>query len=252
MTVPVYGQQMGFGSGVLIASSKNSSGVITPRRFGILQDVQLDFSADLKELYGQGRYAIALAPGKTKIEIKSKFAEIRGALFNDLYFGATTQTTGVTRYADQEAHNIAATTPFIATVTNSTTFVADQGVYYALTGLPLTAVASAPMVGQYSVAAGVYTFNTADEGLGVYISYTYTTATGLLIPISNIAMGTGPVFQIVLNQPFDSRNGTFVFNNCRASKLSLPTKQDDFMINELDFMPSADPSGNIGTISLDL
>jgi len=45
--------------------------------------------------------------------------------------------------------------------------------------LPLTKAASAPAAGQYSVAAGVYTFNSADANKAVLISYTYTiTGTG--------------------------------------------------------------------------
>jgi Phage gp6-like head-tail connector protein len=49
---------------------------------------------------------------------------------------------------------------------------ADQGVTYA-NGNALTAVASNPDQGQYSVTAGVYTFNAADAGQVVLISYSY-------------------------------------------------------------------------------
>ena len=71
--MPLYSDQIGFAAGVMIGTSLTASPA-TPRRFGILQDATLDFSADLKELYGQKRYAIALAPGKTKVSIKAKFA----------------------------------------------------------------------------------------------------------------------------------------------------------------------------------
>ena len=80
-----YAEQIGFAAGTLVGTRVDVAG--PPVRFGILQDAQLDFSADLKELYGQNRYAIALAPGKTKVEIKAKFAGIRGMLFNGFYFG---------------------------------------------------------------------------------------------------------------------------------------------------------------------
>lgn len=52
----------------------------------------------------------------------------------------------------------------------------DSGVTYALTGLPLLPVASSPAQGQYSVAAGVYTFNAADQGAAVLISYGFIPA----------------------------------------------------------------------------
>lgn len=246
--MPQYADQLGFAAGTLIASPKRA-GVITPVKFGVLQDAQLDFSADLKELYGQGRYAIALAPGKTKVEIKAKFAAMSGAIFNEIYFGATPTATQIL-FNDSEAAAIPGAVAYTATVTNSANFVADMGVYYAATGQPLTQVAAAPAVGEYSVAAGTYTFSAADKGLGVYISYTSSSTSGVLIPITNVRMGIGPSFQIMLSQPFDGRQATYIFNNCQASKLSLPTKQDDFQINEIDFMVAADAGGNIGTISL--
>jgi hypothetical protein len=39
-------------------------------------------------------------------------------------------------------------------------------------------------------------------------------------------------------------------NNCVGSKISLPFKNEDFSVQEFDFMALADASNNIGTISL--
>jgi hypothetical protein len=248
-----YAEEIGFAAGTLIATQVGLSSVVTPIKFGILQDISLDFSADLKELYGQNRYAIALAPGKTKVEIKAKFAGIKGALFNGLYFGATPTATQ-TLFAGSEAHSVPAASPFTVTVANAAAFLMDEGVYYAATGLPLQQVAALTAAGQYTVnaATGVYTFYSADEGAAVYVSYTYGNTGGLYIPLTNIAMGSGPSFKVMLNQAYDGRQQTFIFNQCQASKLSFPTKQDDFTIAELDFMVSADIAGNIGSISTSL
>jgi len=247
----LYADQLGFAAGVLIGTSLTASPA-TPRRFGILQDATLDFSADLKELYGQKRYAIALAPGKTKVSLKAKFASIRGSLFNDIYFGAATTPATQTLFADSEPGTVPAVSTYTVTVTNSATFLADQGVYYALTGLPLKRVASGMTVGQYSVSAGVYTFAVADASAAVYVSYTYSSVAGVQIPITNLAMGSGPAFTINLSQPYDGRQALYSFNNCQASKLSLPTKQDDFTILEIDFQIAADVAGNIGFINTSL
>jgi hypothetical protein len=243
-----YSEQIGFGAGVLVGTRLDVTPA-TPRRFGILQDAQIDFTGEIKELFGSRRFAEAVATGKTKVEIKAKFAGIRGSLFNDLYFGNTTVATQ-TKFADSEAGTIPGT-PYAITVTNSVTWVADQGVFYAATGAQLTKVASAPATKQYSVAAGVYTFAAADTTLGVVISYTYSTSAGLVIPIANSAMGSGPSFSVILSQPFDGRQANYIFNNCRASKLALPTKGDDFTISEMDFMVAVDSSGNIGSINLE-
>lgn len=241
----LYPQQYVFGAGALWTTRTDIT-TGTPRQFGTLQDVSVDFSADLKELFGQGRYAAALAPGKTKVEVKAKLASINGALFNDLYFGATTAATQ-TLTANGEAATVPSSVAYTCTVANSTKFLTDLGVTYAATGQQFTKVTGSPtIVGTYSVASGVYTFYSGDASASVLISYTYSSTSGLHIPISNIVMGSGPAFSMVLNAPFDGRQGTFTLNSCRAAKLSLPLKQDDWQISEIDFQVSADSSGNIG------
>jgi hypothetical protein len=246
-----YNDQLNFAAGTLIATQVGVSGVVTPVRFGVLQDVSLDFSADLKELYGQYRYAIALAPGKTKVEMKAKFAGIRGQLFNQLYFGATV-TAVTTVLTDSEAQTIPASSTYTVTAANGASFLTDEGVFYQATALPLTKVSSLTAAGQYlppTGSPGVYTFSSGDAGAGIYISYLNTSSGGVQIPIGNPKMGVGPSFKVVVGGSFDGRPATYTFNQCQSSKLSLPTKQDDFMISELDFMISADSNGNIGTIN---
>jgi hypothetical protein len=49
----------------------------------------------------------------------------------------------------------------------------DLGVVYAQTGAPLVAVGASPSIGQYAVAAGLYTFSAADAGAPVSLSYGY-------------------------------------------------------------------------------
>lgn len=68
------------------------------------------------------------------------------------------------------------TTPF--QLTPQFTWLADNGVQFVATGLSLVAVPSAPAAGQYTVGTvagvpGVYTFNTADAGKQVALSYSY-------------------------------------------------------------------------------
>ena len=241
-----YSEQIGFATGVMIGTRLDIANA-TPRKFGILQEAQVDFSGEIKELYGSKRFAEAVASGKTKVEVKAKLAGIRGALFNDFYFGSTTAATQKI-FADSEAGTIPAT-PYQITVTNAANFLSNQGVFYAATGLPLVKVASSPATGQYShSAAGVYTFAAADTTLGVLISYTYSSTAGLTIPIANTLMGTGPNFSLILHRPFDGRQVNYIFNNVRCSKLSMPSKQDDFSIIDMEFMCAVDASGNIGSI----
>jgi hypothetical protein len=239
--------QYGFGGGSLWGLRTDITGA-QPVKFGALQDVQLDFSGDIKELWGSGQYPLALARGKMKLELKAKFAQINGLIFNQLYFGATL-STGQILLAESEAGAIPANSPYTVTAASAATWVKDCGVFYAATGLPLAPVASGPATGQYSVAAGVYTFSSADKGLAVLLNYEYSAATGSSIAIANPRMGSTPTFQAVFSQPYGGKQATFQLNNCASSKLSFPSKQDDWTINEIDFTVGADASGNIGTIS---
>src|SRR5471030_2309275 len=136
----------------------------TPIKFGTLQDVSLDISGDVKQLYGKKQFPEAVARGKYKITGKSKFAAINGKMLNDLFFGQT-MGAGMIKTALDEAASVP-TTPFTVTVSNAAQFKQDWGVRYTNTVIPPTRVASAPVLGQYSVntATGVYTFAAADTG----------------------------------------------------------------------------------------
>jgi hypothetical protein len=61
--------------------------------------------------------------------------------------------------------------PYTVTVAHAAAFVADLGVTHS--GVPLVKVAGSPATGQYSVTAGVYTFNAAQAGQAMVISYRY-------------------------------------------------------------------------------
>ncbi len=238
---------LAFGSGNFygIASAANS----TPRKFATLQDVQFDLQFTTKQLYGQNQVALDIRRGQAKFTGKAKFAQISGAMLNDLFF-AQTAATGLLLSAVGEAGTVSAT-PFTVTVANAATFDTDLGVVYAATGAPLTRVASAPAQGQYSVASGVYTFNAADTGAAVLIDYLYTAATGgAKVALSNQSMGTTPTFMGVFSTTASGKNVTLKLNLCTSSKLSLQTKIEDYTIPELDFEVMADASNNIGTLSV--
>ena len=154
-----------FGAGTLwgFPVGGNTAANPTPMKFGTLQDVSLDISGDVKQLYGQKQFPEAVARGKCKITGKSKFAAINGKMLNDLFFGQTMPAGMIKTSLDEDIAPIPAT-PFQITVANAATFKQDWGVRYTATGLPLTRVASGPVQGQYSVntSTGVYTFASAD------------------------------------------------------------------------------------------
>lgn len=238
-----------FGSGLLIAT--NTAANSSPVQFATLQDVSLDISGSTKQLFGQSQFAVAVGRGETKISGKAKFGQVSGQLYNELFFGSTA-SSGTTKLVSNEAGSVPAATTYTVTVVNSASFVADQGVVYANTGLPLTQVASAPAVGQYSVAAGVYTFAAADASAAVLISYTYTDSTkGQTIAFGNPLQGVQPTFSLIVSRGYNQTGDRFKLHKCISSKLTLPTKMADFAISELDFEAFADASGNTITAYTD-
>lgn len=249
-----------FGSGILFGVPlTDAAGTAianpTPVQFGTLQDVSLDISFEMKDLYGAYQFPIARGRGKGKIEAKAKNADISGAVLSDIILGATS-SAGIRAVYPNFPASVPASTPWTITLAppNSGTFVADMGVMDANTGLPMKRVASGPTTGQYSVSAGgVYTFASADAAKAVLISYEYsaTSAAGpRIIPISNQLMGYAPSFKAALNLSYAGKQMTVVLNNCTSGKLSIAPKNDDFSVPEFDFAASADAAGSIGYIAL--
>lgn len=233
-----------FGSGVLIGTRTDITNA-TPVNFGLVQEVTIDQSASLKEIYGQFQYPLAGARGTIKTTGKAKVARISGLAFANLYYGIS-PVAGQLATSFAEAGSVPASSPYTVTVANGATFVDDDGVVYAATCLPLTKVASNPSAGQYSVSAGVYTFNAADAGKSVLTTYTYTiSSSGQKIAVANSLIGTTPTFQALFYTTFQGQAVSLKLNNCTSSKLSFGTKLEDFVMPEFDFSCFADSSGNV-------
>lgn len=238
--------QFGFGSGA--AWAVDSAANPTPAPFGILQDVSVDFSFNIKELSGTYAFAVAVGRGMGKIASKAKNARLSGRLMN-MFFGGV-KAAGQESVAQDEAAVIAAGT---FTVANGANFLADLGFYNAATGIPFVRVAAAPAVGQYTgpSGAGVYACNVGDNGINVKVSYTYAiAAVGEKITISNPLIGVAPTFKTTLTQLFNNLRSTLTLNANVFSKLGIATKLEDFIIPELDYSSFADAGNNIGTWSL--
>lgn len=230
-----------FGSGLMIA--KNTAANSQPIIIGALQDIQLTVDRKIENLMGQSQFPILSAAGSASIKGTAKMGQVSGPLYSSLVLGVT-PAAGTVSIAYAEAHNVPASTPWTVTVTNSATFVADQGVVYAASGVPLTPVASGPVAGQYSVAAGVYTFAAADTGLAVQISYTYSSSTaGSTIAFGNPLQGVQPVFGLIVQRSYNGVGERFLLPNCIAGKLSLPTSMAKWAVSQLDFEAFAGSNG---------
>ena len=243
-----------FGVGVLIARSLtdslgNALAVPTSYRLGIMQDVSTDFSFEAKPLYGANTLPVDRGRGKAKLAFTAKTADINATALAALHFGVT-PTVGFKGPVLDFAAAIPAT-PFQVTVAppNTGTFVNDLGVRDT-NGVDYVRVASAPVTGQYSVSgAGIFTFAAADTGKNVLISYEYTTSaagSGIVVPLTNQLMGYSPSFSVILYN--DSKGSKLVvkLTNCQSDKLSLPFKNEDFVMADFGFEALDDGTGSAG------
>jgi hypothetical protein len=232
-----------FGSGVLIGTPQGG----TPINFGLAQEVTLNLATSTKALYGQYNFPIAIGAGTRKMTGKAKMARLSGQALGALFFGVT-PSTGTTLTQFGEAASVPASSPYTYSTSFHTTFLADQGVVYAASALPLKLVASAPAVGQYSVSGGVYTFASADAGAAVLISYTYTSTTaGENIAVASQLIGPTIAFSANLfaSDPTTGKQFSVLLYNCVAEKLALGTKLEDFVLPELDFQCFANAAGQV-------
>jgi hypothetical protein len=217
-----------------------------------LQDNSVDFSFEVKELYSQLGYPIDIARGKGKVTGKAKMARVFAALYADIFFGDSVNT-GEDNVSENEVHTLATTS---VAVTNATAFIADLGVYYNAAGnFRFSFVTGAPSAaGTYSTGVnGEYTFATADIGATVSISYVYTDSSGKTITINNHFMGYTPTFIGTFYQQRATQGSsgqlTLRLNECVSSQLSIPSRIDDYAIQDFSYQAFSNFSNVIGSIS---
>jgi hypothetical protein len=239
-----------FGSGKLYGLDSLGA----PLEFGVLQDVSLEFSSDIKQLNGQLMFPVAIGRAHGKVEGKASFGEIDLRTYNSMFFNSS---AGVSAAKSSQAINEAGAVPvsvaYTITVANAVTFELDLGVTLVATGQKLKQVptAATPATGEYKVAAGVYTFNVAQASAAVIINYLFTTAaSGQKLNITNDLMGQAPTFGIVLSETFQGKTMVCRLYACVSDKLSLPFKQDDFKVDELSFMAQDNGTGSLGYLSI--
>lgn len=265
-----------FGAGALFAVPTADAfgaaiAVPSPVQFGILQDVTIDDSTEIKELYGADSYPVDIGRGKGKIAIKCKFASINAQLFNAVYYGQSlvagydalfNDLTGTAIPGTAGSTSIHVVAPTASPGGPSAIFARDLGVqgvdpYGGVGGVPFTRVASSPTSGQYSLTTGAggsgatYTFADQDVGKIVYINYEYTNptapTTAQTLTVVNLPMGSAPTMQAVFMAKRQTTGETYFrrFPNVVATKLTMDYKNDDFTIPDFEMSAFADVNGNI-------
>lgn len=250
--------QVNFGAGTAIGKRTDISPA-TPSFLAVLQSIDLNFDQSLKELIGQQKIAVDVAPTALKITGKASYARIQASALNNLFLGGTlTGASGITM-ATNENRTVPASVTYTIVALNGATFLEDFGVFYqgvaATAGNQLALVTGAPGTGSYSVnATGTYTFASGDASAGVQLFYSYSVTTQNQIAIANAQMGTGPTFELFLQEQYVNNLGqtqlmAVKLNACKASKFALSFKNQDYTLPDFEFQAFADSNGNVGTIS---
>ena len=217
----------------------------TPIPFAIIKDISFDLKVTKKDLRGQWAYPVDVAGFAAGATLKAKVSDFRADVFNMVSPGGVV-TAGSLTPVTGEAWAVPIT-PFQVTVAQSGTWSEDGGVLDYTAGKYLARVASAPTTGQYSVAAGVYTFAAADVAHNVSIVYVYTTASvGKTVTVTNTTMGPSTAFAVRIWEVF-TINGIvkpvgFKFPAVHFTDLGWAFKSEDWAEQAISGMVAQDPA----------
>lgn len=223
------------------------------RQFGVaaLQEGGFGIEMDVKELHGRDRFAVDVRTGKGKIDGMAKMADWDPDVIS-LILGVSKATTGMHKLAVSEAGTVPASAAYTITVSNSATWAKNVELVYDSDGTRLTQVApGSEAAGKYSCAAGVYTFDAADAGKAVQITYMFTTTDGAIVAWTNVAIGTTPVCKGIFQGIHDADQMVLELENVVPFNLKSSTKVDDWAFLDTQLKAFADPqTGKVGSISL--
>lgn len=224
----------------------------TPTRLLVPQSQSIDIKSKVEELFGENIFAEATAKGETSVTGKVEYAKSVASVLSNIISGDGS-TTGSYAEADKELGTVAASSPYIYTAVNASTFLFDLGVRNTATGAIYTCVASGSEVAgkSYSVAAGVYKFAAGDEGVSMQVSYAYSSTTsGITVSLTNQLQGPSTSFEAVHVFPWGTEQDMVVLNNCIASSSSLlSAKKSGFGMSSIDYSAAVNSNGTLGTVT---
>lgn len=242
-----------FGSGILFCSPNagNLATDPTPVRPFTIQDIKLEMKGKIEQLRGQNQFPDDTATGDKDGTFEFSMGQRDYNLLNQIFLADVVTAAGVSATDGGVTAVAIPATPFQITPTppDSGTWLADEGVVFS-SGIALTAVPSSPAAGQYSVAAGVYTFSSADHtsGLSVIIAYRYTvTGIGSTTQVNNQTQGYGPQFQALIIDKYKPISGvysTVLLYAAKISDVSLPYKRSGYQMTDLKGQYFAASSGS--------
>jgi hypothetical protein len=114
----------------------------TPARTYVQQDMSIDFKQATKELYGEKKFAVAVAAGEMSVTGKVTMGAPNVRMLTEYLFN-TSSSAGQILEADKEAGTVPGSSTYTVTVANSANWTTDLGVMKT-DGTVMTRVASGP------------------------------------------------------------------------------------------------------------
>lgn len=227
----------------------------TPIQVARLRDISLKFGKETKALEADRIAAVDMALVGLSVKLTAKTVEWNADAVAAILSGAVTSGTGRLIGVDGEAWTVPAPAgPYTVTAANTTGHV-DLGVEDVTAGIAagvkryMTRVAAGPTTGQYSVAAGVYTFAAADASHALKGRYYYSSVSGANQKISNIAPRLDPGFVCtVFNTNATGKDIGFRFPNAHVNSFGLSFKTKDWMEQDVEIDIIGDDLDEIGTL----
>lgn len=162
----------------------------TPLKLGTLQDVSLDLSFEIKELYGQLQFPVSVARAKGKITGKAKFGRLNSNFFNQFFFGATA-TQPMEQVSTDGLYVIAGQLNVVAlhTASGGTGYVAGDTGTIAGGTAGFLATYQVLTVSAGAVVTFAITYSGAGYATGMSIATTATSGagSGFLVDITSVA-----------------------------------------------------------------
>lgn len=234
------------GSGVLALRDANGNAY----EVGVLQDVALEMSSEIKELMGANQMPVLTAAVGRKVKLTAKFAQFSSSLVNVISGGST--ATG-SRFVSSVAKTASSSAFTIATTDDGSptgwAFVADLGVKYTATGQPLKYNSGTLATsGEYKNTAGAYTVGSGDATAAVTVTYVWSQTGGERTTFSNQAIGLSTYFAAYLQGKTTQADGTvrkvfYEFPAVLIPSIKMDFKNSDFMAQDLELSVFQDSSG---------
>lgn len=243
--------QGGIGSIVILPSAGSGNPPVPNflQRVLSVSEFEIQVKGKNVNLEGQNQWPDDVMASDREGTIKITAGRLGIDLLNTM-FGESV-VAGFTQPVMDEGPTAVPVSPYQITVAGSANFIDDLGVINAATGQQLQPVASGPTAGQYSFAAGAYTFSSADHASGISVKISYTKGvigSGRTLSIINHLQGYGPVNRLVIAAPYTcpiatSPLGAINVRSCRFTEVGLPFKRAGYLMVPISGSIFPDGSG---------